>query len=397
VGSLAKGTAFGLVMVALGGVVPLVQAGSASAAAQCANPTGLYSGQLPWAQRMLDPTRIWPLTTGSGQTVAVIGAGVDAANAQFAPGQVLPARDVGPGGGGEGDCDGRGTIAAGIVGAQHNRETTFAGIAPDVKILPVRYRASTGNSSDDGDPGALAAGIDAAAQAHAGVILVAVPAASDSPALAAAVDRARDGGAVVISPAAATQQGARSYPTATPGVLAVGSTTQAGEAAQSESGDYIGISAPGAGLVSTSAGAGGALAHRFPVTDPGLAAAYVAGAAALVRAYHPDLTSDQVVTRLLLTANRPPSGARDPKLGWGALDAYAAVSAEIPADAPAPGGLSNASASGAMIPAAAMTRPPSDRFSGFLALAGVGIAAAAGITVLAVRRGRARGWRPGRR
>lgn len=384
-------------MVALGGVVPLARAGSASAAAQCANPTGLYSGQLPWAQRNLDPTRIWPLTTGAGQTVAVIGAGVDAANAQFAPGQILPARDVGPGGGGEGDCDGRGTIAAGIVGAQQNRETTFAGIAPGVKILPVRYRASTGNSSDNGDPGALAAGIDAAAQAHAGVILVAVPALSDSPALAAAVNRARDGGAVVISPAAATQQGARSYPTATPGVLAVGSTTQTGEAAQSESGDYVGISAPGAELVSTSAGAGGALAHRFPVTDPGLAAAYVAGAAALVRAYHPDLNSEQVVTRLLLTANRPPSGGRDPKLGWGALDAYAAVSAEIPADAPAPGGLPNATVSGAMIPAAATARPTSDRFSGFLALAGVGIAAAAGITVLAVRRGRARGWRPGRR
>lgn len=330
--------------------------------------------------------------------VAVIGAGVDGANAQFAPGQVLPARDVTPSGGsGDADCDGRGTIAAGIVAARRNPETTFTGIAPDVRILPVRYRASTGNSRDDGDPGALAAGIDAAAQAHAGVILVAVPAAADSPALASAVGRARDAGSVVISPAAATPQGGRSYPTATPGVLAVGSTNQAGEAVQAESGDYLGISAPGADLVSTSAGAGGALTHRYPVTDPGLAAAYVAGAAALVRAYHPDLSPDQVVTRLILTASRPPTGTRDPKRGWGSLDAYAAVSAEIPADAVPPGGPLDVVDSGGMIPAAAILRPPSDRFPGFLALTGIGIAAAAGITVLAVRRGRARGWRPGRR
>ncbi|HEV7973667.1 S8 family serine peptidase [Amycolatopsis sp.] len=381
----------GLVVTALVGVSPLAQRASA---AQCADPTGPYTGQSPWGQRLVDPARIWPLTTGSGQIVAVVGAGVDAANAQFAPGQVLPARDVTPGGGtAEADCDGRGTIAAGVVAAKQNSETTFAGVAPDVKILPVRYRRSTEN----GDPAALAAGIDAAVQDRAGVILIAVPAAADSPALASAVDRARESGSLVVSPAAATEDGRRSYPTATPGVLAVGSTKQNGEPAQAESGDYIGISAPGADLVSTSAGAGGALAHRFPVTDPSLAAAYVAGAAALVRSYHPGLTPEQVVTRLTLTANRPPSGGRDPQRGWGMLDAYAAVSAEIPADAVAPGGLPDSVARGAMVPALADERPATDRFSGFLALAGVGLAAAAGVAVLAVRRGRARSWRPSRR
>jgi hypothetical protein len=344
--------------VALTGVVPLVQEASAQAAAQCANPTGPYTGQLPWAQRLLDPPRIWPLATGTGQLVAVIGAGVDGANAQFAPGQVLAALEVTPGGGsGTADCDGRGTIAAGIIAARKNSQTAFSGIPPDVRILPIRYRGSEGNSSDGGNPGALAAGIDAAVQARAKVILVAVPAVSDSPALASAVSRATVSGAVVISPAAATQQGARSYPTATPGVLAVGSVNQAGDAAQAESGDYIGISAPGAELVSTSAGADGALAHRFPVTDPVLATAYVAGAAALVRAYRPELTSDQVVPRLTLTANRPPSGTRDPKRGWGLLDAYAAASAEIPDNAAPPGGLPDAAASGAMV----RLPPPSGR------------------------------------
>lgn len=156
-------------------------------------------------------------------------------------------------------------------------QTTFTGVAPGAKLLPLRYTESNGSSSDGGgDPGALAGAIDTAVDRGAGVILVAVPAGSDSPALGAALEHAKSRGAVVISAAAATQQGAHTYPTASKGVLAVGSTDESGAPVQSEAGDYLGIAAPGANLVSTSAGGGGAVAHRWPITDPSLAAAYVA-------------------------------------------------------------------------------------------------------------------------
>ncbi|MDT7800353.1 MAG: hypothetical protein QOI78_3786 [Actinomycetota bacterium] len=359
--------------------------------AQCANPSGTYTGAVPWGQRLVDPARLWPLTRGAGQLVAVIGTGVDGQNTQFAPGQL-----EGGGGTEASDCDGRGTIAAGIVGAQPDPSTTFAGVAPGAHLLPIRYTQANGSSNDGGDPGALAGAIDTAVDRHAGVILVAVPAAFDSPALSGAVARARAGGAVVVSAATATQQGARTYPTATSGALGVGSVNQAGEPVQTEAGDYVGVAAPGAELVSTSAGAGGAVAHRWPVTDPGLAAAYVAGVAALVRAYHPNLTGDQVVTRLTLTAHRPPSGAHDPRLGWGVLDAYAAVSSTLPADVSPPGSAVAPAPEPAVIPAAAPARPASDVAAGTIALAGVALAAAAGVTVAAVRRARARGWRPSR-
>ncbi|WUH88431.1 S8 family serine peptidase [Amycolatopsis sp. NBC_00438] len=359
--------------------------------AQCANPSGTYTGGVPWGQRLVDPARLWPLTRGEGQLVAVIGTGVDGQNSQFAPGQL-----EGGGGTEASDCDGRGTIAAGIVGAQPDPSTTFAGVAPGVHLLPIRYTQANGSSNDGGDPGALAGAIDTAADRHAGVILVAVPAAFDSPALSGAVARARSQGAVVVSAATATQQGARTYPTATSGVLGVGSVNQAGEPVQTEAGDYVGVAAPGAELVSTSAGAGGAIAHRWPVTDPGLAAAYVAGVAALVRAYHPNLTGDQVVTRLTLTAHRPPSGAHDPRLGWGVLDAYAAVSSTLPAEVSPPGSAVAPAPEPAVIPAAAPARPQSDVAAGTIALAGVAFAAAAGVTVAAVRRARRRGWRPSR-
>ncbi|OXM60347.1 S8 family serine peptidase [Amycolatopsis vastitatis] len=373
-------------LVALGLPASAPAVATAAPQAQCANPSGTYGGAVPWGQRLIDPARLWPLTRGEGQLVAVLGTGVDGQNGQFAPGQL-----EGGAGTERSDCDGRGTIAAGIVGAQPDPSTTFAGVAPGAHLLPIRS-----TPSGDGDPGALADAIDTAVDRHASVVLIAVPAVSDSPALSGAVSRARAAGAVVVSAASATQQGARSYPTATSGVLAVGSVNAAGEPVQTEAGDYVGVAAPGADLVSTSAGAGGAVAHRWPVTDPGLAAAYAAGVAALVRAYHPDLTGDQVVTRLTLTAHRPPSGGHDPRLGWGVLDAYAAVSSTLPADVAGPGVAAAPASAPAVVPAAAPAPRPPDVAAGVIALAGVALAAAAGVTVAAVRRARRRGWRPSR-
>ncbi|HEX3648009.1 MAG TPA: S8 family serine peptidase, partial [Pseudonocardiaceae bacterium] len=185
-------------------------------AAACSTPNGVYTGSVSWAQRQMDTPDIWPLTTGRGVVVAVVGTGVDAANAQFAPGQVLPRIDLLPGGGAAPDCDGRGTIAAGIVGAQQNAATTFVGVAPGVRILPIRYTETTNGFSQNIDPNALATAINRAVDAHAGVILVVVPATSDSAALRSAVARAIGAGDVVVAPAAATQDNGVSYPTATP-------------------------------------------------------------------------------------------------------------------------------------------------------------------------------------
>ncbi|AXB44105.1 S8 family serine peptidase [Amycolatopsis albispora] len=364
----------------------------------CANPSGSYAGAVPWGQRVVDASRVWPLTDGSGQLVAVIGTGVDAANAQFGPDQVMPVRGIGAGATAPApDCDGRGTVAAGIVAAKQHRSTTFAGVAPGAKVLPVRYLRPGGNAADGADPDALAAAIITAVEAKAGVILVAVPSPVDSPALTAAVNDARRRGSVVISAASAKEDGAVTYPTATPGVLAVGSLNEQMQPVQREAGRHLSLSAPGAELVSVSAGGQGKLAHRWPVTDPSMAAAYVAGAAALLRAYRPELTPDQVVTRLTLTANRPPGGTHDPRRGWGLVDAYSAVSADIPPDAVAPGGPPPPPVAGTIVPAAAPARPPVNEAAGVIAIAGVGVAALVGLVVATFRRGRTRAWRPGRR
>ncbi|MER6799589.1 peptidase S8, partial [Amycolatopsis mediterranei] len=87
----------------------------------------------------------------------------------------------------------------------------------------------------------------------------------------------------------------------------------------------------------------------------------------------------------------PPDGGR-----WGVLDAYAAVSSTLPADVAPPGARPPAASSPMVVPAAAPPPRPTDIPAGTIALAGVALAAAAGVTVAAVRRARRRAWRPTR-
>ena len=406
-----KRVVFGLVLACLLAATPWA-AGSASAskagAAQpkCAKPTGVYTDAVPWAQRLVEADRVWPLTTGVGQTVAVVGTGVDSANAQFAPDQVRGTLDLLGGGssdektggsGGGSDCDGRGTFAAGIVAAQPDPSTTFTGMAPGARVLPVRYTQATSSSSaGGGDPNELAKAIGHAVSNKASVILVVVPSEVDSPALRSAVERATSSGAIVVSPAVATQAGVQSYPTAIPGVVGVGAVNAAGEPVQSELGDHISIAAPGDGLVGTSAGAKGKIGHTWPVKDPSFAASYVAGAIALLRSYRPDLNPQQVIDRLTLTASRAASGGHDPQRGWGTLDVYAAVSAELP---PGPPGatVSVAAPRPAMVVPMPAPAKPVDRgwVAGLVVVFGVLTAIATWAIGAAIRRGRERHWRPG--
>ena len=94
------------------------------------------------------------LSEGEGQLVAVLASGIDVNNAQFAPGQVTAGHDALGGGDPHADCDGRGTFAAGLVGAQPQSSTTFAGLAPGVRLDPIRVAQTFDNADNTAaDPG----------------------------------------------------------------------------------------------------------------------------------------------------------------------------------------------------------------------------------------------------
>ncbi|MEU9506060.1 S8 family serine peptidase [Micromonospora sp. NPDC048170] len=384
------------VVSALAGVVgALVWALPVTAApAGCTRPAGVHTAGNPWATDLLGPRRVWPLSTGSGVRVAVLGTGVDARNAQFRPGQVEDGRDVLLNrDGATDDCDGRGTFAAGLIAARPHDETTFAGLAPGVSVLPVRYTQTTSQGDGAVDPGRLAAAIDVAVAARARVIYVVIPATRNTAQLRAATARAIAADIVVVSPAASgpPARGATSYPTALPGVLAVGAFGPDGAVTSTESGDHIGVAAPGKQLLSLSAGAGGRLGHSPTVDDPAYAAAFVAGTAALLRAYRPELRTAEVVRRIESTAHRTAFDGHHPQLGWGMVDPYRAVAAEGVEDPPGAVGAS------AQPVAAARPDPGPQVHPWVLPLASAGLVAALllGIGTAVARRGRDRGWRPG--
>ena len=81
----------------------------------------------------LDLQSVWPLTRGAGQTVAVIDTGVS--RHRLLP-HLFPGGDYVSTGDGTADCDGHGTIVAGIIGASPDPgDGTFSGIAPDATII----------------------------------------------------------------------------------------------------------------------------------------------------------------------------------------------------------------------------------------------------------------------
>lgn len=351
--------------------------------------TGVLPGSDPGAaspnQRMLNLEGAWRFSRGEGQTVAVIDTGVK-------PGPRLP--DVEAGGdyvaNGDGltDCDGHGTLVAGIIAGKPADGDAFSGVAPEARIIAIRQTSPRYSPrTTGGDPvlehavvdiASLARAVVRAADLGARVINISsatcLPAGSDvdQSALGAALRYAAvDKDAVIVAAAGnagpngiAGGQACHSNPlggsinpedprnwaaasaVSTPSwwqpyVLSVGSLTSGGQPSGfTMSGPWVGIAAPGENIVSLSNGEGG-LANGVPadrgqmstISGTSFATAYVSGVAALLRSRFPEMPANQVIQRLTRTAH---NGARDPSnlVGAGTLDPVAALTWELPPPAP---------------------------------------------------------------
>ncbi|MDX2699490.1 type VII secretion-associated serine protease mycosin [Streptomyces ipomoeae] len=288
-----------------------------------------------WALDAMHTQEAWRTTKGAGITVAVLDTGVDDEHPDLA-GNVLPTKDLIGFGAKRGDRTWarHGTAMAGII-AGHGHGVNDAdgvmGVAPEAKILPVRVILEDGDSarakarSTRGN--ALAEGIRWAADQGADVINLSLGDDSESahpePSEDAAVQYALKKGSVVV--ASAGNGGKKgdhiSYPAAYPGVIAVTAVDENGTRADfSTRRWYATVSAPGVDVV---------------IADPdrkyyegwgtSAAAAFVSGAAALVKAAHPGLTPDQVKRLLEDTARDAPTGGRDDARGFGFVDPAAAI------------------------------------------------------------------------
>jgi type VII secretion-associated serine protease mycosin len=346
----------------------------------------------PWAQQRLAAERAWVLTRGGSTLVAVVDTGVSARAAALA-GAVLAGRDVMSGGAADTDCSGHGTFVAGLLAARPAAGAGLAGVAPAVRVLPVRVT----DNPDDVDPARLAAGIRAAVDASARVIAVPVSTPTASAALRAAVSYAEQRDALVVAAAETptnvptgpgVDPNPPAYPAALPGVLAVAPIGPDGPTDATSVASRPALAAPGSDLTSIAPAGSG----QFTAGGHGLAVAFVAGAGALVRSYRPALSAGAVRHRLEVTADHPSGHLPDPRLGYGIVDPLAAVATALPEESGDP--VHPVPPQPIHVPLPAPTDPQPARVA-LAASAAVALVAGIGALMAAVvTRGRRRRWRP---
>ena len=298
---------------------------------QCAFPAEPIE-ERPWSLQRVRLDQLWEISRGDGVSVAVIDSGVDNRNPQLAEAVAAErgADLTGENGDQTTDRVGHGTKVAGIIAARGRDDTGFVGLAPGATIIPIRASDTDG----EGDVATLTAAIQHAVQAGADIINISQDtdaALSEDSALRQAVDAALAADIVVIASAGndgADGEQRDTFPAAYDGVLAVAASDRNNERAPfSQSGDFVGIAAPGVDMVSTVP-----LGGQCVDNGTSFAAPYVAGVAALLRAAEPDWTAPQVVAHLQQTAERAIPGP-DPHVGWGVVDPVRALT-ERPADPP---------------------------------------------------------------
>jgi len=256
-------------------------------------------------------------------TVAILDTGVDTRQPDL-QGRLLPGRSFVDGSPANTDPHGHGTWMAGIVAAATDNGTGIAGIGgAGVRVLPITVLGADGTGQDS----AVIAGIVAAVDGGADVILMAFSNPGYSPALQAAIDYAWDHDVVLIAANGNDGTTNASYPAGDRGVMGIASTDEADQLAiDSNHGPQTFMAAPGVDILTTAANA-----DSDPATDDeyrsisgtSAAAAEVAGAAAVLRALDAGASNAVIVGRLGRSA--APVGTRE-ETGNGRLDLPQAMS-----------------------------------------------------------------------
>lgn len=360
--------------------------------------------ELPWNAVRLGLDHVAGLSQGAGQLVAVLDTGVDAVPALA--GAVRPGIDLAPvatnpstvgrtsaaqatdgqspvnPSSGTSDCDGRGTVLAGLIAAGRGVGEVLPGLARAAGILPVRVTATAGELPE---PQVLAEAIDAAVAGGATVVLVAGTVRAD-PALQAATEAALAAGVPVVAAAGDGTDQTLGFPASYDGVIAVAATGPKDDPQPVNAVGHVTVGAPGVDLVGL--GLDGGFVGGQSGSAP--AAAAVAATVADLRARFPELTPAQLRDRIAATADRPGVAVPDPTIGWGVLNPVTALTAPVQPAATAV--VSTAAA--AALPVLLPPEPPNNNWAVVVAGIMLVLAAAVAAVVSGVRRASARRWRP---
>jgi subtilisin family serine protease len=309
-----------------------------------------------WVLNMLDAQSAWTVSQGAGVTVAVIDSGVDP-NVSDLTGSVIEGPNYtgvntppsNPNWGVHGTW-----MASLIAGHGHDGGADgILGTAPRSKVLSIRV------ITDPNDPNyreyqrepasrsqqALASAIVYAVQHGAGVISMSIGYDGPSIQVRSALQYAYQHNVVVFASSGNSGKPSRprapySFPADYPGVVGVAAVDQ-DDVAASFSSDNLSVQVAAPGVNVPAQGRDG---QYWLVSGTSPACALTAGVAALIRSAYPRLPADLVADAITSsTQNRPPGGYSD-GVGFGTVDAAAALTAarRLAATAPVTAGLATA-------------------------------------------------------
>jgi subtilisin family serine protease len=296
----------------------------------------------------------WTITTGSNRKIAIIDVGVDLNHPDLVN-NLLSGYDAytlsGNGGAPTNITDGdfpHGTKCAGVAAAQGNNNKGIIGVAYGSKIIPI-----TAGASGSVDPLPAANGITWAVNHGADVISMSYGGfavnITERDALDSAATFGRNGkGCVLVACAHNQNQPSVTFPASHESVIAVGAIYNNGQRRNdSNHGPDLDVVAPGEGIYTTgmlgttqntiiASGTNGVYYNDFCATSA--ATPFVAGIAALVIDVNPNLTAAEVRSIIKMTAQKlpgyaftttsaHPDGSWNNEVGYGLVDAQAAVQA----------------------------------------------------------------------
>jgi Subtilase family len=260
------------------------------------------------------------LAHGANVTVAVIDSGIDVKHPELAN-AIADSFDA------LGSKEGPHLHGTGVAGAivAHAR---LMGSAPAARILAIRAFGVAPNGAESTSFVVLK-GLDYAAAHGAQIVNMSFAGPKDAMIERGIAAMAAKG---IVMVAAAGNAGAKSpplYPAANTNVIAISATdAQDRLFAASNRGGYIAVAAPGVDIFLP------APDEKYQMTSgTSFSAAYISGLAALMLERNPALKPDELRAIVMKTARDLGPPGRDDLFGAGEADAYAAVSAVIPAPA----------------------------------------------------------------
>ncbi|MGD9797410.1 MAG: S8 family serine peptidase, partial [Acidimicrobiia bacterium] len=317
--------------------VRAVDVGSAVYRAAATPPSNDTYRSSQWALDRLRAEDARAASNGNAVVVALIDSGVKADHPDLS-GLLLPGADFiastdGTGGDGGIDTFGHGTHVAGLLAARVDNLQGVAGLAPGIRILPIRAMDDSGQVSAERLTNALLWAV-----AHgADVINLSFGGTTPSSVVATTIQSAIDQGIAVVAAAGNEFEAGNPtfYPAAHPGVVGVGATTVSDTRAPfSGVGSWVDLAAPGNDVFSTCAGllAGPSFDGLYcPLSGTSMSTGYVSALAAMRLSQNPSLTPAQVATALTAAADDLGPAGPDTSFGAGIIDPVGTLTAIPPA------------------------------------------------------------------